>query len=399
MILDSEVKMKVTSKILHKLRLIGVDATFNEVVSLPIEKLWPGSNIKVNVKCDICDNEKKLAYNLYIKNSKNYNLYCCSNICSNIKNKLTCLERYGTENYVNYEKAKETKKQKYGSENYQNVEKIKKTKFDKYGDENYNNREKYKLTCIEKYGVENPLILDETKDKIKKTNIEKYGVEDSRKSEYVKKKRKETNRIKYGVDYYTQTNDFKIKSLKTNIKKYGFDSPNKSELVKAKKVESMLKKYGFISNSITEESRNKLKKTNLEKYGVEYPMQFLEFSEKQQKNSKKITYFNEKLYYQSSYEKDFLILCENIGLIDKLSRGPSIRYEFNGKSKIHFPDFYIEDYNLIIEIKSNYYYQKYLEQNIKKMNTCIEIGYNYLFIINKNYDIFRETLNHLNLKK
>jgi hypothetical protein len=396
MILDNEVKIKVSSKILHKLKIIGIDATFNEIISLPVYKLWHGSNIKVNVRCDICGNEKKLQYNLYIKNTKRYNLYCCNNICSNIKNKLTCLERYGKSSYVNIEKSKKTKLEKYGDENYQNVEKSKKTKLEKYGDENYNNREKYKMTCVEKYGVENPLLLNEIKDKIKKTNIEKYGVEDSRKSNYVKKKRKETIREKYGVDYYIQTDDFKIKSLETNLLKYGYDSPNKSELVKLKKVQSMLKKYGFISNSITEESKSRLRKTNMERYGVEYPMQFLEFIEKQQKNSKKINYFNEKLYYQSSYEKDFLILCEDIGIIDKISRGPSIKYELNNKSKFHFPDFYIKDYNLIIEIKSSYYYKKYLEQNIKKMNTCIEIGYNYLFIINKNYEIFKEVIESFN---
>jgi hypothetical protein len=392
MILDNDVKIKVSPVTLQKLKAIGIDANVNEIVVLPIDKIWHGSNIKVNVRCDICDKEKLLQYKSYVKNTRKYNIYCCSNKCSSIKNKKTCLERYGASNYVNTEKAKMTKKIKYGDENFQNVEKIKKTKLSRYGCENYNNKEKAIKTNLERYGVESTLLSEDVREKTRKTNIERYGIDDSRKSEKVKKKRMNTIIKKYGVNYYMQTNEFKLKSIDTCIDRYGFDSPNKSDIIKKKKVQSMLNKYGFISNSMTEESKNKLKKTNLERYGVEYPMQLIEFCEKQQKNSKKIIYFSDSLYYQSSYEKDFLELCQSIGIIDKVTRGPVIKYEINRVKKIHFPDFYISEYNLIVEIKSSYYYNKYLDKNIKKMNASIEIGYNYLYIINRNYELFKEFL-------
>lgn len=157
----------------------------------------------------------------------------------------------------------------------------------------------------------------------------------------------------------------------------------------------MLNKYGFISNSMTQDSKDKLKKTNLERYGVEYPMQVLEFLEKQQKKPKKIKYYNDILYYQSSYEKDFLDHCSEINLLNDISRGPTIRYVKDGKEKFHYPDFYIEKYNLIIEIKSDYYYYKYIETNKIKLKTAINIGYNYLFIINKKYYLFDEIINNI----
>ena len=189
------------------------------------------------------------------------------------------------------------------------------------------------------------------------------------------------------MEEYLKSDDFKIKSKETSINKYGVNSPNKSESVKYKKVLSMINKYGYISNSMTNESKNKLKSTNIDRYGVEYPMQVCEFAEKQQRNAKKIKYYNYKLFYQGSYEKDFLEYLDNLDILDNVSRGMPIKYKFDGKNKIHYPDFYLEKYNLIVEIKSSYYYNKYLDKNISKMNKCIELGYNYIFIINKNYTI------------
>ncbi len=113
------------------------------------------------------------------------------------------------------------------------------------------------------------------------------------------------------------------------------------------------------------------------------------------KNSKKIRYYNDDIYYQSSYEKDFLDYLKNIDMLSKVTRGPIIKYNNGISDKVHYPDFYIEDYNLIIEIKSDYYYYKYLDINNLKFNKAIEIGYNYMFIINKNYKYFDEYMSIL----
>ena len=161
-----------------------------------------------------------------------------------------------------------------------------------------------------------------------------------------------------------------------------------------KEIESFKKsKYEFENfnlNFIT-------KKTNLERYGVEYPMQVLEFAEKQQKNSKKVIKYNDNLYYQGSYEKDFLDYISSLGMIEELKRGPSIKYKLNDTNRIYYPDFYLENYNLIIEVKSSYYYDKFLEKNIEKKKKCIEDGFNFLFIINKNYKPFELAIEHLKL--
>jgi hypothetical protein len=396
MIIDKEIEILVKSpRTISKLREIEIIVNIGDLIKIPIDKLWISSNIKINVKCDICQNIKYINFSMYNKNIKKYNIYTCSNKCAVFKNKKTCLNKYGDENYNNTQKrldnnlirfgvdnpmrvegiklkVKDTKLERYGDENYNNRLLSNKTKLERYGDENYNNRNNYKLTIFQRYGVKHYSKTEEYKDKVKSTCLERYSVSN-----------------------YSKTEEYKDKVKSTCLEKYGLDSSNKSDIIKKKKVLSMLNKYGFISNSMTQDSKDKLKKTNLERYGVEYPMQVLEFLEKQQKKSKKIKYYNDILYYQSSYEKDFLDHCFEINLLNDISRGPTIRYVKDGKEKFHYPDFYIEKYNLIIEIKSDYYYYKYIETNKIKLKTAINIGYNYLFIINKKYYLFDEIINNI----
>ncbi len=396
MLLDEEVEIIVKSpRTISKLKEINILSKKGDVIKLPIDNLWPSSNIKVNVKCDMCENTKYINFSMYNKNFKKYNIYTCSNICAIIKNRKTCFEKYGDENYNNVDKRKNTNIIKYGIDNPMKLDfvkdKVKKTKFEKYNDENYNNRNLSNKTKNERYGDENY----NNRDVCKITILERYGVNHYSKTDEYKEKIKNTCIERYGVDNYSKTNEYKEKIKNTCIERYGVDSSNKSDMIKKKKVLSMLDKYGFISNSMTKESKDKLRKTNLERYGVEYPMQVLEFLEKNQKNSKSIKYYNDSIYYQSSYEKDFLDHCSEIDLLNDISRGPTIKYEKDDKIKIHYPDFYIERYNLIIEIKSDYYYYKYIEINKAKLKAAIKIGYNYLFIINKKYDLFDEIIDSL----
>jgi very-short-patch-repair endonuclease len=65
-----------------------------------------------------------------------------------------------------------------------------------------------------------------------------------------------------------------------------------------------------------------------------------------------------------------------------------IKYEFDEKIKTYHPDFYNKKNNLIIEIKSDYIYNKDVDKNIAKKKSCISQGYNFIFIINKNYSEF-----------
>jgi hypothetical protein len=132
------------------------------------------------------------------------------------------------------------------------------------------------------------------------------------------------------------------------------------------------------------------RQTNLEKYGCEYPMQNSYIRSKTIKNSFKINkYKDTELYYQGSYELDFLQKYYNMGI----ENCKSIKYLYKNKQCIYFPDFYYENLNLIIEIKSDYTYKLHLEKNLAKEKFTKELGYNYIIIKDKNYTEFEKLIN------
>ena len=145
------------------------------------------------------------------------------------KRKSTCLEKYGTEYYFDYDRqvsrARKTKLDRYGDANYVNSKKAKKTKLDRYGDENYRNAEKISETNQERYGATNPFgsrqIIDKITEKlerqhggrgfasgtireeIRKTNLEVFGTENAMQNAAVSGRSNDTKRKRYyGPDLY-----------------------------------------------------------------------------------------------------------------------------------------------------------------------------------------------------
>jgi len=100
MILDKNIKLIASSKIISKLKELNIDVKFGDEYILPIEKLWLNSNYKINVKCDICGKEKKLSFSSYNKNIEKYNIYSCSNKCAWFKNKKTNFVFYHIKTFI-----------------------------------------------------------------------------------------------------------------------------------------------------------------------------------------------------------------------------------------------------------------------------------------------------------
>jgi hypothetical protein len=96
--------------------------------------------------------------------------------------------------------------------------------------------------------------------------------------------------------------------------------------------------------------------------------------------------------YQGTYELDFLALCTDLGF--RIEDAHTIRYFYDGKTRSYFPDFYYRPLNLIIEIKSTYTYESNIDKNLAKRNAAIKAGFDFIFIIDKNYDEFINILNN-----
>jgi predicted nuclease of restriction endonuclease-like RecB superfamily len=79
---------------------------------------------------------------------------------------------------------------------------------------------------------------------------------------------------------------------------------------------------------------------------------------------------------------------EKFSKIFIIENAPKIEYYVDGIKRIYFPDFYISELNLIVEIKSSHLYKKYKDSVIRKGEACIEAGFSFILIIDKKYDEF-----------
>lgn len=245
--------------------------------------------------------------------------------------------------------------------------------------ENYNHQIKKSATSIYSCGE-----CRHKKSAI--TNMERYGVDYLMKSKDMREKSKTTCLENYGVENVSQNKNIKDKKKETCFKNWGVNC-GLQNIEKSKT--TLLEKYGFENVSQNEDIKKKKKETCFKNWGVENPSQSIELFEKSQKSGKKIKLHNDsELWYRGTYELDFLNFCYLNNIV--VQKGFTISYIMNEKNKYYHSDFYLPKYNLICEIKSNYYYDKFLETNLLKEKYTKEKGYNFIFIINKKYDELRK---------
>ena len=315
-------------------------------------------------KCVICNEETTFKdFQIGYRN-------CCSTKCTLQLRRRTKKEKYGDENFCNYEKVKQTVKNNKKNSEYQiNInKKVKQTRKAKYSDENFNNRAKANKTNLERYGVKNALQNKEIHDKFEQTCLERFGVKNPFQSEENKSKIKETNLKNLGVEY-----------------------PMQSEVVKEKSKQIINKKYRVDNVFQNEDIKEKCKQTSLKNNGVEYGLQNKKIFEKAQKSALKVKYFKDiNIYYRGSYELDFLEKYFN--LYPDIKNAASIKYKYNGKFKTYYPDFYIPSLNLIVEIKNSYLAKRDKNQIEKKKKAVIINGLKYCIVVDKNYQDFTEII-------
>ena len=330
MILTKEVTIKVNPNNFKNLEKFGYkDFKSNQLLVVKVEHLSYKNNSKISVKCDLCGKEREIKHSTYMESTKKQTeIYVCHGKCSNIKRDRTNLELYGVKN------------------------------------------------CFQS---------EEKKNKIKETYMNNFGVDHNMKLQKYKDKRVETYMNNYGFDNPSKSTEIKNKKIKTCNKNFGVDHPFQRDVIMEKSIKTNLEKYCTMYSK-TNECKNKVRSTCLKRYGVEYPQQSQMIRDKSLISLLSVHKYKETdLHYQCSYELDFLNKYH-----DKLNikNGITVKY----CDKFYFPDFFVPELNLIVEIKSKYWYEKDLEQNLLKQKSCLEQGYNFIFIINKKYDEFEELI-------
>jgi len=400
MILTEKLQIKMAASNINYYKNKGYSCKVKDVVDVKIEDLSKGSTKKIKVKCDVCGKEKTMEYRFYYKSFIKCNFYSCSSACGQEKVKKIMLNKYGVDNYSKTEeyneKCKKTNLEKYGVEyptqNTDFYEKIKETNLKKYGTvcalQNTEINEKTKITNLKKYGVEHNSQNKEIKNKKMETSLANYGVEYPIQNCEIKEKIKKIKLEKYGVEHYSKTEEYKEKFKNTCMERYDVENPTQNSEIYEKSKKTCLFNYGVEYPTQNFEIKEKIKKINLERYGAEYPLQNLEIFNKVQKSAFKLKKYKNYLY-RGTYELDFLIkFSDNY----KIEHAKTIDYVFDGKNKKYHPDYYLPDYNLIVEIKSTYIYEREKEKNEAKKEAAINSGYNFIFIIDKDYTDFLSIL-------
>lgn len=215
----------------------------------------------------------------------------------------------------------------------------------------------------------------------------------------VKEKKRQACLTKYGVENISQAAEVLAKKKETWMEKYGVDNPSKAkenaDKIKAawpeidrKRKETMRKKYGVESYNSTAEFQDKRKATWIEKYGVDNPVKNAEVLHRivlansiSEYQTKAMTLPSGKIIRYQGFENIVIKELLESGLTeDEIVTGPGnvphIRYEFNGKQHRYYPDIYIPKLNQIIEVKSQYTWDKYKEKNLAKQKACVDAGFN-----------------------
>jgi len=355
-------------------------------------------------KCPCCDKSKQ-----FINYKKGYQNTCHT---------LECIQKY------TQIKREEGFIKKYGVKNPKQIkevaEKIEQTNLERYGHKNAASssqiKGKIKDTFIENYGVDNPMKSKKIKDKVKATNLEKYGVENTYqlqkvldkikekygdnfgfRSEFFKEKSKETCNEKWGVDYHLQRPEIHKVITETMSEVYGGRGLGSDE-IRNKIYDAIESKYGNRHPMHNEEIKKKLEDTHLDKHNETHHMKVSEFFDKHLKTSFKTKEYimpSGKIvnvqgyepyginwFLQNGYtEEDLIIETKDIeALIGK------VKYQnpLKNKESRYYPDFYVKSENCVIEVKSDYTYNKNKNINELKKSACIAAGLNFKFMIYTN---------------
>jgi len=243
------------------------------------------------------------------------------------------------------------------------------------------------------------------KKEIKYNNYSKY-IEKDPNNQYTCKicnieKRKKTCLEKYGTDFVAKLETSKIKSKKTMeengtepffcsprfknrmIEIYGVDNPSKEKNMKKKKEDTCYENYGVRNPSHSPEIQNQKEQTCFKNYGVRNPSHSPEIHKKQQSGFI-LKHYN-GLSYRGSYEKHFIDYCVDKNIKIENFKG-TIPYNLDGVDRKYFPDFFIKERNMVVEIKSKYTYNFDIPKNEAKKEAAISNGFNFIFIIDKDYN-------------
>jgi hypothetical protein len=210
-------------------------------------------------------------------------------------------------------------------------------------------------------------------------------------------KTSKTFQEKYGVKWATQSDEYKEKSKKTKLERYGNEYYAGWEKSAEKNRNKTIKEQ--------DEINDKRRQTNLERFGVENVFLLPNNKSKVNKGNSSIKKYilpSGKIIGIRGYEHivlDQLLQTYNetdLQVHDDLSDYVIERFEYQSvdRKRLYYPDIYISKENLIIAVKSEWWwngkldlrYKSRLENNLRKRQAVIDNGYRFqLWLFDNKY--------------
>ena len=219
-ILTKEVEIKLWGQNVKHYQNLGYSGKHGDVITVKVEDLQSGSNVKIQYLCDYCNKEIiTITYADYTRRTKEISKMACRN-CFVKKAEETVILRYGASSYAKTSEFKDLMEDmmmtKYGVRHYSQTQEYK---------------EKWNNTCKKRYGDD---YRKRFIDKAFETFYEKTGYEYPSQSPEVRDKMTKSYIDHYNVDNPQLSFDVREKTKKTCLERYGYDTPLKSEEVKEK---------------------------------------------------------------------------------------------------------------------------------------------------------------------
>jgi hypothetical protein len=186
-------------------------------------------------------------------------------------------------------------------------------------------------------------------------------------------KRKNTMIKKYGVENPTQLENIK-KIISKKLK--GRKNPRSSE--HQQKIIDSKRRNGTIKHS--QKTKELMTRLINDRYQSDDPPVTLN----NYKSKKYKTGYVNDIFYRSSYERIFLEYCfkKKIKVSSAESKDFRVPYLWKGKRKWYYPDFYLEEYDAIIEIKPNCFLRD--DKTLEKLSSGLT-HHNNFYIIDEEY--------------
>jgi len=233
---------------------------------------------------------------------------------------------------------------------------------------------RYLITCSTKCKVLNPAFRDAISTQNKGRKQSKETIEKRIKNtDQINKDKKRLKTLKDRYGSYSTIDGMSREEKQIRSQKLSLALSNRKHTYEHhKKVIDSKRRNGTLNHK--QSVKDKIRESLLKVYASDNPPNPIGKSNGRGHNTGHV----EGIFYRSSYEEIFLLTCSkfNISVISAETTEFRMKYFVNQKQHFYYPDFYLPDYNCIVEIKPiSRLTDSFFEEKLNEALTTCEYEY------------------------